>query len=210
MSKTTMGNRSKFKIQRRLNVELPGLGKPGALDKRNYGPGQHGQRMRRKVSDYGIRLREKQKLMFHYGIREGQLRKWIKEPKKNREREWVDTLCGMLERRLDNNVFRLGFAPSMPSARQLVSHKHVMVNGKRVNIPSYILKKGDKVSLTKKGYSSGSFLQARSNPRLDMPDYLGKVIEGGNPVGLLNEEPGVDNVPFPFEKRFFIEFYGRL
>lgn len=211
MSKATMGRRSRFKIQRRLNVELPGLGKAGALEKRNYGPGQHGQRMRRKVSEYGIRLREKQKVLFHYALREAQMRKWVKHAKKiSHEREWVDMLASMLERRLDNTVFRLGFAPSIASARQLVSHRHVFVNGERVDVASYILKKGDRISLSKKGYNSSSFLQARSNPRLDMPDFLGKVIESGNPVGILNEEPGVDNVPFEFEKRYFIEHYGRL
>ncbi len=211
MSKTTMGRRTRFKIQRRLNVELPGLGKPGALEKRNYGPGQHGQRMRRKVSDYGIRLREKQKVLFHYGIREKQLRKWVKEAKKiSHEREWVDMLASLLERRLDNIVFRLGFAPSIASAKQLVSHKHVFVNGEKVDVSSYVLKTGDRISLSKKGYNTASFLQARSTPRLDMPDFLGKVIEQGNPVGLLNAEPGVDNVPFEFEKRYFIEHYGRL
>jgi small subunit ribosomal protein S4 len=211
MSKATMGRRSRFKIQRRLNVELPGLGKGGALEKRNYGPGQHGQKMRRKVSEYGIRLREKQKLLFHYGLRETQLRKWVKKAKiTSHQREWVDMLASMLERRLDNVVFRLGFAPSMASARQLVSHRHVLVNEEKVDIPSYMLKKGDRVALTKKGYNSSSFLQARSNPRLDMPDFLGKVIESGQPVGILNEEPGVDNVPFEFEKRYFIEHYGRL
>ena len=211
MSKTVMGRRSRFKIQRRLNVELPGLGKAGALEKRNYGPGQHGQKMRRKVSEYGIRLREKQKLMFHYGIREAQLRKWVKEAKKiSHEREWVDMLASLLERRLDNIVFRLGFAPSMAAAKQLVSHRHVMVNEARVVSASYILEKGDRVTLTKKGYKSASFLQARSTPRLEMPDFLGKVIEHGNPVGMLNEEPGIANVPFEFEKRYFIEHYGRL
>jgi len=211
MSKATMGRRSRFKIQRRLNVELPGLGKAGALEKRNYGPGQHGQRMRRKVSEYGIRLREKQKVLFHYALRETQLRKWVKKAKvTSHQREWVDQLASMLERRLDNIVFRLGFAPSIASARQLVSHKHVLVNENRVDVPSYMLKKGDRIGLTKKGYNSSSFLQARSNPRLDMPDFLGKVIESGNPVGMINEEPGVDNVPFEFEKRYFIEHYGRL
>ena len=211
MSKTTMGRRTRFKIQRRLNIELPGLGKPGALEKRNYGPGQHGQRMRRKVSEYGIRLREKQKVLFHYGVREAQLRKWVKEAKRiSHEREWVDMLASLLERRLDNIVFRLGFAPSIAAARQLVSHKHVFVNGAKVDYPSFVLNTGDRVSLTKTGYTSASFLQARSTPRLDMPDFLGKVIEQGNPVGMLNSEPGVDNVPFEFEKRYFIEHYGRL
>ncbi len=210
MSKVKMGRKSCFKIQRRLDVELPGLGKAGALEKRAYSPGQHGQNMRRKVSDYGIRLKEKQKVLYHYGLRETQLRRLIKKSKGDRSREWVDTLVGMLERRLDNLVFRLGFAPSMASARQLVSHGHVRLNGKRATIPSMMLRKGDKISLTDRGYKSSSFIQARSNPRLEMPDYLGKVIESGNPVGMVSEMPGVINIPFAFEKRYFIEHYGKL
>jgi small subunit ribosomal protein S4 len=102
MSKTTMGKKSSFKIQRRLGVELPGLGKAGALERKPYGPGMHGQK-RKKLSDYTIRLMEKQKVRFHYGVREGQLRKIVKLAKKtNAQRAWVDTMIIKLESRLDN------------------------------------------------------------------------------------------------------------
>ena len=131
MAKATMG-RARFKIQRRFGVELPGLGKSGALDRRPYPPGQHGMK-RKKLSDYTIRLMEKQKIMFHYGLREGQLTNYVRKCKKDKSRAWVDTLIITLESRLDNVIFRLGLAPSIPAARQMVGHGHVFVNGKHVN-----------------------------------------------------------------------------
>src|SRR5271170_5900383 len=97
--------KTKFKIQRALGVELPGLGKPGALDKRNYPPGQHGQKQRRRHTTYALQLREKQKLMFHYGLRDEQLRRFVREAKR-RNSSWMDSLIGLLERRTDNVVFR--------------------------------------------------------------------------------------------------------
>lgn len=105
MAKIDMG-RSRFKIQRRLGVELPGLGKAGALERKPYGPGQHGMQ-RKKLSDYTVRLVEKQKVMFNYGLRESQLRNYVKKSKKVKTQSWVDTMIVTLESRLDNVVFRL-------------------------------------------------------------------------------------------------------
>ena len=117
VSKALMG-RAKFKIQRRLGVELPGLGRPGALDRRPYPPGQHGQK-RKKISEYTIRLMEKQKVLFHYGLREGQLKTLVKKSKSkaSADKTWVEVLVERLETRLDNLVFRLGFAPSIPTGQ---------------------------------------------------------------------------------------------
>src|SRR5690606_27407623 len=120
MAKITMGNRSSFKIQRRLGVELPGLGKAGALERRPYGPGMHGMK-RKKLSDYTIRLMEKQKVMFHYGLREKQLRNLVSKCKKDTSKSWVDTLIIKLESRIDNVIFRLNWAPSIMAARQMVT-----------------------------------------------------------------------------------------
>src|SRR5690606_14047635 len=118
-----LGDRKRVKMQRSLVVELPGLGKPGALARRPYPPGQHGLG-RRKFSEFGLRLKEKQKLLFHYGLREEQLRRLVKRAKTGQASDWMSTLIGMLESRLDNVVFRLGFAPSMMAARQMVRHGH--------------------------------------------------------------------------------------
>ena len=122
--------RHSFKTQRRLGLELPGLGKSGALSRRPYPPGESGNK-RKKYSDYALRLEEKQKLRLNYILTERQLRRFIRDSKTGQPANWVNSLAGRLERRLDNVVFRLGFAPSIPAARQLVSHGHILVDGKK-------------------------------------------------------------------------------
>lgn len=209
MSKAAMG-RARFKIQRRLGVELPGLGKAGALERKPYGPGVHGMK-RKKLSDFTIRLVEKQKIVFHYGVRERQLVRLVKKAKKNHTRAWVDTLVIGLEKRLDNIVFRLNWAPSIIAARQLVAHKHVKVNGSTVNIANYEVQVGDEVSLSDKGYKSGSYLQAKAKPRLStVPACLIKQAAGENEKAKLLAEPMSEDIPFPFEKRLVTEYYWKI
>lgn len=210
MSKTTMGKRSSFKIQRRLGVELPGLGKAGALERRPYGPGQHGMK-RKKLSDYTIRLMEKQKLRFHYGIREGQLRNLVIKCKKDRSRAWVDTLVMSLETRLDNVVFRALWAPSIAAARQMVSHGHIFINGKKTNIASARVKVGDVITLTDKGAKSGNYLQAKARPRLSaVPAYINVEADGEKEKMTIAAQPLPEDIPFAFEKRLVIEYYWKL
>lgn len=210
MSKALMG-KSRFKIQRRLGVELPGLGKPGALDRRPYPPGQHGQR-RKKISEYTIRLMEKQKVLLHYGLREGQLRTLVKKSKRkaSADKTWVEVLVERLERRLDNVIFRLGFAPSIPAARQMVRHGHVLVNGKRVSIPSAEVAEGAEVTLKEKAYQSVNYLQAKATPRLQLPAFLNKEEKSGKEVGKLASLPVLGDVPFAFEQQYLIEFYYKI
>ena len=198
---------ARFKIQRRLGTELPGLGKPGALDRRPYPPGENGNK-RRKYSDYALRLEEKQKLRWHYELREQQLRRFIRQSKKGKGTNWVNKLAGLLERRLDNVVFRLGFAPSIRSARQLVSHGHILVDEKKVNISSFICNQGQKISLQKKAYENQVFLRAKQNPRLEVPDYLRKEEVGGLEVGSIQAIPGVEHIPFTFDSGLFTEYYA--
>ncbi|RME17967.1 MAG: 30S ribosomal protein S4 [Bdellovibrio sp.] len=201
------GKVARFKIQRRLGTELPGLGKPGALERRPYPPGENGNK-RRKFSDYALRLEEKQKIRFHYGLREEQLRRFIRDSKRGASTNWVNKLIGLLERRLDNVVFRLGLAPSIRSARQLVSHKHVLVDGKVVNIASYVVKPGQKVSLKEKAYENQIVLRAKEAPRLEVPDFLRKEEENGKAVGIVQAIPGVEHVPFTFDAGLFTEYYA--
>jgi small subunit ribosomal protein S4 len=209
MTKAVMGKTS-FKIQRRLGVELPGLGKAGALARRPYGPGAHGMK-RKKLSDYMVRLAEKQKLMFHYGLREKYLVNQVKKSKKDKSHSWVDTLVTTLERRLDNIVFRSGWAPSMGSARQLVSHGHVLVNGNKVNIPSYVVKIEDKISLKEIALQNGSYLQAKARPRLaTIPAYLDKLGASSREEVTIKSMPLPEDIPFPFEKRLVIEYYWKV
>lgn len=202
------GKVARFKVQRRLGTELPGLGKAGALERRPYPPGENGNK-RRKYSDYALRLEEKQKVRVHYGLKEKQLRRFIRDAKKGKGTNWVSKLVGRLECRLDNLVFRLNFAPSMRSARQMVSHGHVMVNGQKVDVSSYVARPGDKISVTTKGLQNQIFLRAQQAPRLpDIPDYLRREEENAAPVGIIQAVPGSEHVPFTFDAGLFTEYYA--
>lgn len=204
MSKTRVGKIARFRIQRRLGTELPGLGKPGALERRPYPPGENGNK-RRKYSDYALRLEEKQKIRVHYGLREEQLRRFIRNAKTGSAHNWVNKLMGLLERRLDNLVFRLGFAPSIRAARQLVSHGHVLVNGKKVTVGSFVVEQGSTVSLSEKGQQNQIVLQAMKAPRLEVPDYLRK---DSSEAGVVQAMPGTEHVPFQFDAGLFTEYYA--
>lgn len=201
------GKRARFKIQRRVGTELPGLGKPGALERRPYPPGENGNK-RRKYSDFALRLEEKQKIRHHYCLREKQLRRFIRDAKSGSAVNWVNKLVGLLERRLDNVVFRLGYAPSIRAARQLVSHGHIRVDGRKVNLGSVVLDQGAKISLTDKAKQNQVVLNAQKAPRLEMPDFLRKDTEGGQEVGLIQAIPGTEHVPFQFDSGLFTEYYA--
>lgn len=202
--------RARFKIQRRLGIELPGLGKAGALERKPYGPGVHGMK-RKKLSDYTIRLVEKQKVMFHYGVREKQLVNAVKKAKKNLSRAWVDTLIIGFESRLDSLIFRLNWAPSIPAARQMISHGHVLVNGKKVDVPGIQLSVNDELTLTNKGFKGGNFLQAQARPRLStIPAFLSKEPFGEGEKAKIVSEPLAEDIPFSFEKRLVTEYYWKI
>ncbi|WP_263383425.1 30S ribosomal protein S4 [Granulicella arctica] len=203
-----MSERTKWKMQRALGMELPGLGKPGALEKRNYPPGQHGQGTKKKLTQYGTQLREKQKLLFHYGLREEQLRRFVRNARSMNASNWIESLIGLLELRLDNIVFRLGFARSIASARQLVNHGHVMVNGRILTIGSAVLRSGSFVRLTE--YAAGAMTEAsRMAPRLPLPSYLQFAMEGSNDHGVIRMQPGPEHVPFEFNPRQVAEYYAK-
>lgn len=209
MSKATMG-RSRFKIQRRLGVELPGLGKAGAMERKPYGPGQHGMQ-RKKLSDYTVRLVEKQKVLFNYGLRETQLSNYVKKCKRNKTQSWVDTMIQTLESRLDNVVFRLNWAPSTPAARQMVGHGHIKINGVKVDLPGYEVKPNDVIEITDKGAKSGNYLQAKIRPRLStVPAFLSKEAVGEKEKAKMVAKPLAEDIPFEFEKRLVIEYYWKV
>lgn len=197
----------RFKTQRRLGTELPGLGKPGALDRRPYPPGENGNK-RRKYSDYALRLEAKQKIRFHYNIKEKQLRNFIKKAKKGSATNWANTLAGLLERRLDNIVFRLGMAPSIRAARQLVSHKHILVDKQVLNIGSAIISEGATVSITEKAKENQAVVQASGSPRLEVPDFLRREDKDGLASGVLQAIPTLAHIPFEFEPGLFTEYYA--
>lgn len=201
------GKVARFKIQRRLGTELPGLGKAGALERRQYPPGENGNK-RRRYSDYALRLEEKQKVRMHYDLREKQLRRFIRDAKKGSGANWVKKLVGLLECRLDNVVFRLGFAPSIRAARQLVNHGHILVNGQKVDIPSYIVVQGAEIQYQDKAKENQIVLQAQKSPRLEVPDFLRMEEKGGKPMGVLQAVPSVEHIPFTFNAGLFTEYYA--
>ena len=201
--------KSAFKVQRALNTELPGMSKAGALERRAYPPGQHGQN-KGKTSAYGMRLKEKQKVLFHYGLREEQLRRLVKKAKAQRASNWISTLIGILECRLDNMVFRLGFAPSIPAARQMVGHGNVLVNGKRVDIPSATVSANDEITLSPTAYTGNTYKGSITAPRLPMPAWLTHEQNGEFLKGKVVSVPGVEAVPFAFDGKLVAEFYTNV
>ncbi len=205
MARSTTG-KSKFKIQRSLGLELPGLGKAGALERRPYGPGQHGNK-RKKISDLAVRLKEKQKLRYHYGLREIQLVNYVKKAKKDKSRAWMDTLLITLERRLANVIFRLNWAPSMLAANQMVSHGHVLVNGKKVNVAGLLINKGDVITLTEKGFGSQNYLQAQATPRL--PSIPASYTVDGKTAKVV-DLPLPSDIPFEYTGQFVTEYYWKV
>ena len=199
--------KARFKTQRRLGLELPGLGKSGALERRPYPPGESGNK-RKKYSDYALRLEEKQKLRYHYVLKERQLRRFIRKAKQGQSSHWVNKLISLLEKRLDNVVFRLGFAPSIPSARQLISHGHILVEGKKVSVSSFVVQEGQEISVKDKSQKHQIFLQGLQNPRLEMPDFLRKEEKNGKVIGILQAQPDTGHIPFAFNTGLFTEYYA--
>jgi small subunit ribosomal protein S4 len=193
----------KFRIQRRLNTDLPGLGKPGALARRPFPPGQHGNH-RRKPSEYSVRLSEKQKIIAHYALTEAQLQRFVRDSRRAAI-NWISELSRRLELRLDNLVFRLQMAPSIVAARQFVRHNHVLVNGRKANLGSIVLKIGDEITIKEKSREHKNFLQAQQSPRLDLPAYL----EKPEPfLGKVIADPTTADVPFTYNDRLVAEYYA--
>lgn len=198
---------SKYKINRRLSVNLWGRPK-SPFNIREYGPGQHGQR-RRKISDFGTQLRAKQQLRGYYGnINEKQFRRIYGEAVQARG-DTSEQLIGLLERRLDIVVYRMLFVPTVFAARQLVSHGHVMVNSRRVNVPSYRLREGDEVEIRQKSSQHPVVLEAIQTPERDVPDYM--EVDFEKLKGTFVRTPMLSDVPYPvqMEPNLVIEYYSR-
>lgn len=194
------------KISRRFGVELFGASK--AFARRPFPPGQHGARAgRKKKSDYGIMLAEKQKLRFMYGVLEGQFRKYYEEASRRRG-VTGDILLQLLELRLDNVIYRLGFASTRAAARQMVSHGHVTVNGRKVNIASYSCKPGDVVAVAAKARS-----QALANRYVELaanattPDWL--EVDAAKLTGKIARVPSVEEIAPIVNVQLIVELYSR-
>lgn len=199
---------AKHKIDRRLGENIWGRPK-SPVNKREYGPGQHGQRRKSKLSDYGIQLRAKQKLKSYYGeLSEKQFRSIYKEASR-RKGDTSEHLIGLLESRLDAIVYRAKFVPTVFASRQFVNHGHVRVNGKRVNIGSYRCQPGDVVEVREKSKQMALVLEAIDLPERDVPEYISA--DHGKLTATYVRVPAAGDVPYPvvMEPNLVVEYYSR-
>ncbi|HTJ03535.1 MAG TPA: 30S ribosomal protein S4 [Methylovirgula sp.] len=199
---------AKYKIDRRMGQNIWGRPK-SPVNRREYGPGQHGQRRKGKLSDFGTQLKAKQKLKGYYGnISEKQFRKYYAEAIRMKG-DSGDNLIGLLERRLDAIVYRAKFVPTVFAARQFVNHGHVKVNGRRVNIASYQVKIGDVVEVKEASRQLVIVLEAVGLAERDVPEYYD--VDHGKMSAKLTRVPLPSEVPYPvlMEPNLVIEFYSR-
>ena len=197
----------RLKIVRRLGTPLPGLIRIDPDLRRPYPPGQHGPTKRAKLSDYALRLREKQKLKFHYGISEKQLRRYVAKAFGSKGNPGL-TLLTSLERRLDSVVFRAGFAPTINAARQMARHGHVTVNGHKVDIPSYALKAGDLIAPRANSKMKEAVVQNRQDPNnLSLPSYLALQGEGEAQLKMITV-PAREDIPVIVNEQLIVEYYS--
>jgi small subunit ribosomal protein S4 len=204
----TKRSEAKYKIDRRMGQNIWGRPK-SPVNRREYGPGQHGQRRKGKLSDYGVQLRAKQKLKGYYAnISERQFRGIYEEAIRLKGDSGAH-LIGLLERRLDAMVYRAKFVPTIFAARQFINHGHIKVNGRRVTIPSYRLKVGETVEVKEKSRQLALVLEATGLPERDVPDYI--EADHSKMTARLARIPAVGDVPYPvqMEPHLVVEYYSR-
>jgi small subunit ribosomal protein S4 len=177
-----------------------------AIERRPTPPGMV-QKRRPKPTDYGLHLREKQKVKHYYGVLERQFRTYFARAERGRGNTG-ETLMTLLERRLDNVVHRLGFAASRSAARQMVLHGHITINGRRVDVPSYLVKAGDLVRVKNRSKSLQLVHRALGEFRRDVPDFLSRV-EGAIPEGRVDRLPAADDVSIPVQANLIIELCSK-
>ncbi|MCA2012889.1 30S ribosomal protein S4 [Pararhodobacter sp. CCB-MM2] len=199
---------AKYKIDRRMGENIWGRAK-SPVNKREYGPGQHGQRRKGKLSDFGTQLRAKQKLKGYYGdLTEKQFKRIYAEAARVKG-DTGENLIGLLERRLDAVVYRAKFVPTVFAARQFVNHGHVTVNGKRVNIASYRVKEGDVIAVRDRSKQMALVLEAVASAERDVPDYL--EVDHSKLTATFSRAPGLSDVPYPvqMEPNLVVEYYAK-
>ena len=204
----TKRHQAKYKIDRRMGQNVWGRPK-SPVNKREYGPGQHGQRRKSKLSDYGVQLKAKQKLRGYYGnILERQFRGIYAEAIRMKGDSGAN-MIGLLESRLDAMIYRAKLVPTVFAARQFVSHGHVTVNGKRVNIASFRCRVGDLIEVKEKGKQMTLLLEAIKSAERDVPDYI--EVDHNKMTAKLTRVPALSDVPFPvhMEPNLVVEFYSR-
>jgi len=178
-----------------------------AFEKRAFPPGQHGQSRMRKVSDYSIQLREKQKVRRIYGMLEGQFKRYF-ETAESSKGVTGENLLVLLERRLDNVIFRLGYASSRSQARQLVKHKHILVNGRTVNIPSFLISVNDVVSIREKSRKIETINDSlEAVARRGVPTWL--ELDQKNYTGKVKSLPDRQEITMPIQEQLIVELYSK-
>ena len=199
---------AKGKLVRRFGENIFGNPKyDKLLNRKSYLPGQHGQTRRRRISNYGLQLQEKQKIKYMYGLLEKQFRNNFKKAEKMKG-ETGTLMLQLLERRFDNVVYRLGFAPTRPSARQLVNHGHFIVNGKAVNIPSYSVKPGDSISVREKSKKLDIILESMKRIKGDI-ELPWLQLDKAKMHGIFLEIPERDQMNLTFDERLVVELYSK-
>jgi small subunit ribosomal protein S4 len=204
----TKRHQAKYKIDRRLGQNIWGRPK-SPVNRREYGPGQHGQRRKGKISDFGTQLRAKQKLKGYYGsISEKQFRGYYAEAVRLKG-DSGENLVGLLERRLDAVIYRAKFVATVFAARQFVNHGHITVNGRRVNVPSYLVKAGDVVAVKEASRQLLVVLEAVALAERDVPDYV--EADHGKMSAKFTRIPTLTDIPYAvqMEPNLVIEFYSR-
>ena len=199
---------AKHKIDRRMGENIWGRPK-SPVNRREYGPGQHGQRRKAKLSDFGIQLRAKQKLKGYYGdLTEKQFRRIFAEAERLRG-DTGEKLVGLLERRLDALIYRAKFVPTMFAARQFINHGHILVNGRKVNIASYRLNEGDTVGVRDKSKQIPLVMEASALAERDVPEYVSA--DHSKMTAQFIRIPSVSDVPYPviMEPNLVVEFYAK-
>jgi small subunit ribosomal protein S4 len=178
-----------------------------AINKRNYAPGQHGQRRRTKLSEYGLQLREKQKVKRSYGLLESQFRRYFQRAARSKGVTGTELLI-LLERRLDNVVYRMGFADSRNQARQLVRHGHIRVNGRKVNIPSFLVKQGDVVEPRDQSRNLDLLRAAMErHGQRHIPAWIH--VDAADMRGTVQALPQRDDITMPFHEQLIVELYSK-
>ena len=199
---------AKYKLDRRMGENIWGRPK-SPVNRREYGPGQHGQRRKGKMSDFGLQLRAKQKLKGYYGdLTEKQFRRIYSDAVRMRG-DTGEALVGLLERRLDAVVYRAKFVPTMFAARQFVNHGHVKVNGQKVNIPSYRVSEGDVIEVSEKGKNMALVLEAVQSAERDVPEYI--EADHSKFTATYMRVPSLGDIPYAvmMEPNLVVEYYAK-
>jgi small subunit ribosomal protein S4 len=204
----TKRHQAKYKIDRRMGQNIWGRPK-SPINKREYGPGQHGQRRKGKLSDYGVQLRAKQKLKGYYANMSERHFRGIYDEARRQKGDTGAHMIGLLERRLDTVIYRAKFVPTVFAARQFISHGHIKVNGKRVTIASFRVKVGDVIEVKEKSKQLALVVEANALAERDVPDYID--VDHSKMTAKLSRIPALGEVPYPvmMEPHLVVEYYSR-